>query len=289
MVKAPVKLGIGEFTGAGPGTGPESESSAALKDRILYGFTGRGGGVSPQPYNSLNLGTNTEDDPENVKKNLEIAASDLGFRSTDLVTVDQQHGNNVHVVEQSSEEDTDFDDHGGAAPEIIIKADAIVTSAKYVPVGVLIADCLPLLLFDPERNVVAAVHAGWRGVVSKVASRAVRVMQKRFNSRAADVRAVLGPYIGPCCYTVGPEVIDSFAGSYVGDNLKDKNVYGVEDRRSWFDLGRAVRHELLHMGLDWDNIAFEYACTSCDNDRLFSHRKENGTTGRQLGFIMLRG
>ena len=281
------------FTILPPGAAP----LGGFTDRVVYGFTGRGGGVSPPPYASLNLGTNTEDDPENVKKNLEIAASEYGFRAQDLVTVKQVHSNNVHVVERGSEEDTNDSDHSGVTPETlpktIIEADAIITSLKWVPVGVLTADCLPLLLFDPERNVVAAVHAGWRGIVAKVASRAVEVMEKRFNSRARDVRAVLGPYIGPCCYTVGPEVIDSFVGSYVGDNLEDKNVYGVEDRRSWFDLGRAVRSELLHMGLDWDSIVFEYACTSCDNERLFSYRKDGnkagGATGRQLGFIMLKG
>jgi YfiH family protein len=151
---------------------------------------------------------------------------------------------------------------------------------------VLTADCLPILLFDPVKRVIGAVHAGWRGTVRGVALKAIEAFQKRFGSRPADISAALGPYIGACCYRVKKELITEYSGA-LGSKVKNHHVYGEEDGH-WFDIGRANGEQLAYAGVLRENITFDYACTCCDNEHLFSYRKEGPVTGRQMSFVMIK-
>lgn len=165
-------------------------------------FTTRGGGISVGPYASLNLGAGSGDDPAAVATNSHRLASALGFRTADLARLRQVHGAEVAVVERP-----------GPPGWPIGEFDAAVTDRPDVVLLVLAADCVPVLLVDPERPAIGAVHAGWRGVAADAPGAAVRRMVEAFGSRPASLRAAIGPCIGPCCYEVDEPVAEAFAAA----------------------------------------------------------------------------
>ena len=251
------------------------EFTALTGGRARFSFLGRGGGTSPVPFDSLNMSFDVGDETENVNKNYERMQAVFGLRSVRPITVKQVHGRDVFIA-------------GHAPPPAgVVEADAVLTDTPGLPVGVLTADCLPILLFDPVKNAAAAVHAGWRGTVKGVAMEAVFHMEHEFSCKAQDICAAFGPYIAPCCYRVGEEVIAAYKKSF-GTSPKGF-VYGEDGDKLWFDLARANREVLKSAGVDEKKMVFDFACTSCESSRLFSHRKAGGLTGRQLSFIMITG
>ncbi|MCK4739900.1 MAG: peptidoglycan editing factor PgeF [Deltaproteobacteria bacterium] len=253
-----------------------------LKEAVTYGFSTRHGGVSPTPFNSLNLGTNTDDTPLNITENRKLLAKSYNFDPEKLLTIKQVHGNKVLDLTEAAGDYSGFE------------ADVIITKLRNIPIGILSADCLPVLLFDPVTKTIGAVHCGWRGTNACVIIETTKAMEQLYGSEPKDILAVLGPHIGPCCFKVGEVVINGFKETC--KNLKNNyniktsdNIFGTEDGELWFDLGRANRLLLTQAGLREENIAFEFACTSCNNADYFSYRKENGITGRQIGLIMLKG
>lgn len=159
--------------------------------------------------------------------------------------------------------------------------DALVTAQPRVLIGVKTADCTPILLCDPVRNVVGAVHAGWRGTAALVASRAVEAMQAEFSSDPADVVALIGPAIRECCYRVGEEVIAAFS-KHLGDEFcrdQDGTIHA--------DLHGANRRALETAGVRPANIHSINLCTACNPGLFFSHRRDAGKTGRHLNFVGL--
>ena len=156
------------------------------------------------------------------------------------------------------------------------EADAVCTDRPRVLVGVRTADCLPILLVDPRRRAVAAVHAGWRGAAALVLPSAIESMVSEYGCKPGDLEAAIGPGIGPCCFEVGEEVAGQFCEEFVDrDGPKPHvdlaGVLGAQLRRSGVGRFATVRH-----------------CTSCDLDRYFSHRAERGDTGRMLALVGLR-
>ncbi|MEE9614074.1 MAG: peptidoglycan editing factor PgeF [Thermodesulfobacteriota bacterium] len=248
-------------------------------DSVVHGFLGRVGGVggvSPAPFSSLNLGGRVGDDPENVRKNKEAVAAAFGFAADMLVTPRQVHGDGVAVVEGAGDE--------------AVEADGAVTAVKGLAIGVLTADCVPILLFDPVKRAVGVVHAGWKGTLKGVASRTVEAMESGFGSRPGDILAAIGPCIGVCCYRVGEEVASEFERVLgIGtEYVVREGGEGGEGKASSVDLGGANTAKLLSAGLLEENVTNESACTSCRNDIFFSYRKDAAVTGRQLSFIMLK-
>lgn len=162
---------------------------------------------------------------------------------------------------------------GGDRPE----ADAVCTNRPSVLVGVRTADCLPVLLVDPRSRAVAAVHAGWRGVVARVLPSALGSLASEYGCSADDVEAAIGPGIGPCCFEVGEDVASQFSGEFVDRSRAKAHV----------DLAAVLRAQLLQSGVDRVTIAGQ--CTSCDLGSYYSHRAERGHTGRMLALVGLRG
>jgi YfiH family protein len=162
------------------------------------------------------------------------------------------------------------------------EADIILTDDPSVAVGVRVADCAPILLYDPERRVAGAAHAGWRGTASRAAVAAVRAMEREFGSRAADLIAAIGPCLGRCCGEVGPEVVQAFADA--GGSIAQWFTAGRGDR-SYLDLERANRDQLGEAGLSSDRIFASGLCTKTYHQRLHSYRAASGTAGRLLGAI----
>ncbi len=250
-------------------------SSSLLESApVTHAFLSRRGGVSVAPFDSLNFDSRDADPAEQVEKNLSRVSSAFGLDAGRLVTVNQVHGDNVLLVDDKTQH-----------LRKKVDADAVITTVSGVPIGILTADCLPVLLYDPVKRAVAAVHAGWKGSAAGVVLKTIEMMKKKFSTRPGDILAALGPYIGPCCYAVKENVASEFErgfGSSSVDYIQD--IYG-ELR---LDIGMGNISQLVGAGVQREKISMVAACTSCNNGLLFSYRKDNGVTGRQLSFIMLK-
>ncbi len=244
----------------------------------VHGFLARTGGVSAPPFDSLNLSANVGDSSANIEANRGRVEKAFELSGETIAVLKQVHGDTVVVA------DKDGLRGEGADGE----ADALLTCTPGVPVGVLTADCVPILLYDPRAGAVGAVHAGWKGTVLNIAGKAIDAMCKSFGSNAADIRAAIGPSIGPCCYSVGEEVLGEFKTAF-GPKVEDFFRF---DPAPSLDLANANALQLRSAGLLPENIDTTGLCTSCEKESFFSYRRseEAGSgTGRQLSFIMFNG
>jgi len=225
-----------------------------------HGFTTRAAGASPPPWDALNLGSAVGDEPGRVEENwrrLE-AATGLVF-----ARVRQVHG--TRVV------------RAAGAMDPTEEADAVVSIAPGVAACVSVADCVPVLLADPEGGVVAAIHAGWRGTIALAAAEGVRALARE-GADVSRLLAAVGPSIGPCCYEVSPELAARFRERFGADVLRA----GAAPR---LDLWRANLLALEEAGVRTERVHVLGRCTSCERGLFFSHRRDAGRTGRQVGFI----
>jgi YfiH family protein len=251
------------------------EPSVFAATNVVGGFTTRHEGVSRPPYNSLNLGSGTQDPSHNVQGNRSMLTRAFGTTIERLVTVTQVHGTDLVVIDHPND---DFDHFSR------LECDGIVTNQKGVMIGVCVADCVPILLYDPRQQAVAALHAGWKGTAGNIVARGVAALVSCFDSRPADLFAAIGPAIGPCCYEVDAPVQSGFAKQPEVWNLHAK----PNDAGKWqLDLPAINRHQLLAAGLNADHIEESGLCVCCTTDTFFSYRREKGETGRQMGFVML--
>ncbi len=162
-------------------------------------------------------------------------------------------------------------------------ADAVITRMKDILIGVVVADCVPVLLYDPDKGVVGAVHAGWRGTASGILKKAIDAMVDTFYSDTHDIRVAFGPSIRWCCYHVGYEVIDA-----VSKATGDGDYYIKRDGAYCLDLQTTNRYQAVSTGILEENIWLSTECTYCYPDRFYSYRYSKGPTGRQGGFTCLR-
>jgi YfiH family protein len=241
----------------------------------VQGFTTRHEGVSRPPYNSLNLGTTTQDQLHNVEGNRSLLTRAFGIAQEALVTVRQVHGSDILVIDEPNEDYSHF---------LTLESDAIITNQSGVMIGVCVADCAPILLLDPEKRVIAAVHAGWQGTAAGLVSKTVAGMRSLFNCDPGTLRAAIGPCISKCCYEVDAPVRQAFAQSQIPwEACAEPNGEG-----KWkLDLAAANRELLLLAGVPGSAIQVSEMCVSCQRERFFSYRRDGGETGRQMGFIML--
>lgn len=235
-----------------------------------HAFFTRRGGVSAPPFDSLNFDKRGKNETEvrNVARNKALAAAATGISLENLFTPNQIHGNEVIILTEGKDPAHD--------------ADAVVTALEGLPIGILTADCLPLLFYDPVKQIIGAAHAGWKGTALSIATKTIDAMASSFGSAPGDIRAAIGPHIGPCCYPVGENVFEEFKKAFIWHEECFENI-GSTLR---LDLGIANRLQLLSSGIREENIGTEARCTACSEGLFFSHRKENGVTGRQLSVIM---
>jgi YfiH family protein len=225
-------------------------------------FSTRLGGVSDGPYRALNLGVLTADDRGRVRENRGTLAGALKRDPASIAIGRQVHGTHVQRRETAPED---------GSP--LTEADAQVTSAAHVTPLVLVADCIPVVIAAPGRgpSLVAAVHCGWRGVAGGI-------IETVLSTTGEQVRAVIGPGIGACCYEVGDEVRQAFrARGHGADVMPDGRL----------DLARAIRGELERLGVVGAHVHDCGLCTACNPELFFSHRRDRGTTGRQAGLAWL--
>jgi len=172
------------------------------------------------------------------------------------------------------------------------QGDGWVSAEPELLVAIQTADCLPVLLVDPQQRVVAAVHAGWRGTVQRIASKAVHRMQTEFGSHPGNCLAVVGPAIRRCCYEVGEEVVEAFAKEFEGSAGFFSKPPGSKATRSnsqCVDLAEACRSQLLDAGMAAKKIFTDGPCTACEKERFFSHRGDAGKAGRMMSVIGIVG
>ena len=243
--------------------------------KVIAGFTTRNGGCSRPPFNSLNLGVNSGDNPVQVETNRAPLARAFVLPANMLLTVNQVHGDEILIVNQKNLDMSHF---------LRVDADAIVTNQRGVMVGILVADCFPVLLFDPERNVAAAVHAGWRGAASGLIGYTVVAMQKQFGSQPNLIMAAIGPGIGAHKYEVDRPVRDAFReGSGHWERIATETHLG-----HWqLDLQKSCVLQLEAAGIPKHQIETVNECTCCHKETFFSFRRDQGRTGRQIGFLLL--
>lgn len=244
---------------------------------VTHAFLTRIGGVSTGPFASLNFKEH-DGDSGDAEENRARMGRLLRVDVERLFTVRQVHGDRVVVVESGSEDSSLL--HDGERPE----GDAILTNKKGLAIGVLTADCVPIILVDPVQEVVGIVHAGWRGTVAGICGKAVTKMGDHFGSHAEDISAAIGPAIGPCCYEVGEEVAVHFR---TGLFQEKEVVVQINDGRLQLDLQKANQLLLLESGVEDCNISISPFCTSCSSDLFFSYRRDGAPTGRQLSFVVM--
>jgi YfiH family protein len=267
---------------------------------LVHGFSTRPGGESVLDHKpALNLGFTDWDERARVEKNRAAFAAALGARKMPLFALRQFHSDVIYVPAgpQASAED---------AP----RADALAARAPGLLLGVQTADCVPILLADTRRRAVAAIHAGWRGTLARIAVKALGRMRMEFGTQPKDVVAAIGPSIGRCCYEVGAEVAQAFAMQFPPaadwfDGPFEQLSHGEEPLwlpwltmmppghvppppRVQLDLPAANRWQLMDTGVPESQIDVSDLCTACRTDLLFSYRREGANTGRMMAVIGVR-
>ena len=248
-------------------------------DGFTNGFSTRGGGVSPMPESSLNLAGFNEDDAANIHENRRRFLKLFGEAWT-LTGCWQVHGADIRVVHSQTD----------ALPKPGVLGDdnycdALVSDTPDILLAVKTADCVPILIGDPQTLAFAAIHAGWRGTSSSIVQLAVRKLADEYGASPANMRAAIGPAANACCYEVGADVINIFKERFSG---ADQLLTVTRDGHARIDLHRANREQLIEAGLAPDRIHLAPFCTMDRNDLFFSYRREkqiHGRVGRLMSVI----
>ncbi|HET9087824.1 MAG TPA: peptidoglycan editing factor PgeF [Acidobacteriaceae bacterium] len=278
---------------------------------LLHGFSTRRGGVSTiygeAGCGELNLGFTPEDSRENVLENRRIFSQAVagagkgsaGRQKPEIALLRQIHSGVIHRVAANR------DEQAAGQPQ---RGDGWISDRPGTWIGILTADCVPILVADTRLRVVAAFHAGWRGTLGRIAERGVGRMRAEFGCRPEDLTAAIGPGIGPCCYSVGEEVRMEFGSqfSYAEDLFQE--VFDLDPIKQKYpmlfltarapghsnlgpsthlNLPEANRRQLQDAGIRWDRIYPAGSCTACNGSQFFSHRAQHGFTGRMMSVIGL--
>ena len=242
-------------------------------DDIGHFVSTRNGGHSHSPYDSLNLSFNVGDNAEKILNNRKVLVEALGVPLTSLTTAKQIHDGHVRFVSAEMRGKGSVDYQGA-----INATDAMVTNVPNICMMVLLADCVPILFCDPSKKAIGVAHAGWKGTLRRIAEKTVKALHEHFDSATQDIMVGIGPCIGPCCYEVGPEVIDEVERIFGSKDYCIKNE--SQEGRGYFDLQEANLKQLLRTGIPEENIEIAEICTCHHPNLLFSYRHEKGKTGR---------
>jgi YfiH family protein len=260
---------------------------------LIHAFSTAPGGISPlENEKVLNLGFTDWDTSENVQENRRRFQTAAGAPDLPLVTLKQIHSDVIHL----------FD----SAPSDPCRGDASITNRPGLLLAIQTADCVPILLVDPKKRAIAAIHAGWRGTLARIAAKTIGKMQMHFGANPRDLLAAIGPSIGPCCYEVGTEVATQFLSQFsdAPDYFDEFRTGDEPNPIQWLnmmppghqpphkgvllDLRKANRSQLSASGLRPQNIHTIDLCTACRPDLLFSYRKQSPASGRLMSVIALR-
>ncbi|GJL98051.1 MAG: hypothetical protein DHS20C06_18680 [Hyphobacterium sp.] len=238
---------------------------------LTHGFTTREGGVSTGAFDSLNLSRRDGEPDANIEENRKRVRDALGLKT--LVFAQQVHGNTVIRLD--------------AAPDdgVAGKGDAMITNVPGIGLAAQTADCVPLLMFDPDNRAIAAVHSGWRGTIQEIARATLKAMREAYGTEPDRVRAAIGPSISQSNYRVGPEVLEQFDALF-GDTA-DLIGPGDAEGGGHLDNAAAVRRQLIEAGVSPTSIWMSDACTFADENLFSCRRAKGGPFGGQAGIIGL--
>ena len=260
---------------------------------LVHGFSTRIGGVSDLDGEKvLNLSFMEWDSRANVEENRRRMRNALGAKDFTFAAMHQIHSDVVRLF--------------GSAPGGPCKGDASLTNRPGLLLAAQTADCVPILLADPKKRAVAAIHAGWKGTLGRIAEKTVGRMRQEFGSKPKDLLAAIGPSIGPCCYEVGAEFVSKFAAQFAdaADYFDEARSGEEPNPLQWLnmappghqppaknvhlDLRKANRSQLLATGVRTQNIFVSELCTGCCSNLFFSYRKEGARSGRLMSVVGMR-
>jgi YfiH family protein len=224
----------------------------------------------------MNIAIKEGETAENVERNLAILADALGFRLDDLICTRQTHSDIVRVVTKG--------DHISIFHRDYPECDGIVTNEPGVALVIFTADCTPILLHDPITGAVGAVHAGWRGTAMDIAGKAVAAMTNCFGCKPENICAAIGPNISACCFETGEEVPQAIRETF-GEAV-EKWIRPAGEKY-YVNLKEVNRYALARAGVR--KVEISDCCTSCENQRFFSHRVTKGERGSQGAIIVCKG
>jgi YfiH family protein len=236
---------------------------------LLHGFMGRRGGKSVGAFAGLNTSYRVGDDPKVVSQNVCDMKLAVGIHDGRIVTMRQVHGDNIVEVK-----DKQLKEAG--------ECDGMVTAESDIYLGVLTADCVPLLFVAPKQRLAAAVHAGWRGTLTGIAEKTVRLFKSQYNVDADDLEVALGPSIGVCCYEVKEDVAGPLMKKWGA--LTTPSI-AVRDGKSFVNLSRLNRDILRAAGVPGKQLFQVGPCTACSPEDFFSYRRVQSETGRQMSVV----
>ena len=245
--------------------------------KIAHFCTTRQGGVSVGNYASMNMSPFSGDNVEHQSENLNLLKKKLN--STDLIIPFQTHGTEIGIINE------DFIQKNFAErADLLNGVDALITKEPNVCIGVTTADCVPLIFYDPQLEVIAVAHAGWRGTCGRIAEKVVKRMQEEFVSHPQHINVVIGPSISGTVYNVGNELIDNFSSA----GFPVAEIFNTNNELIYLDLWRANQWLLESMGVPADHIQISEICTYTQHEKFFSARRLGLKSGRMLSAIMLK-
>lgn len=225
------------------------------------------------PY-ELSVALHTGEDRPSIVSNRKKIIEELGWHDTlYFVIANQTHSDNIIIIDETKS-------YGWESLEDAVEdCDAFITDQKHVVLSILTADCVPVLLLDNVKGVVAAVHAGWKGTKEQIVAKTVDKMVEAFGCDPEDIIAGVAPSIGTCCYEVGHDVAQHF--------MHTKHAHVKNEDKYMLDLPAINKEQLLTSGLLESNIEMSEVCTACEVEQFFSYRKEGGCSGRFMSMIAL--
>ena len=242
---------------------------------IVHGFSTRLGGVSQGIYESMNLSFTRGDEESAVRENYRRLSDAMGFSMGDIVTSDQTHTTNVHVVTETDR------GNGITKPRPYTDVDGMITNVPGLVLATFYADCVPLFFVDPVHKAIGLSHSGWRGTVGKIGKVTVEKMAEEFQTDPSELYAAIGPSICQDCYEVSEEVAEQFT------QFPGAVKAGKQPGKYQLNLWEANRQILRKAGLLEEHIAVAGICTCCNSDLLFSHRATGGKRGLLGAFLAL--
>lgn len=245
-------------------------------DFLVHAFCTRHGGVSRDDYKSLNMSFREGDEEFRVLQNWDKLASAFNIPMENFLVLNQVHGDNVFVIKPHGDYFTSRE---------ALNYDAIVTNRADLAICIKTADCVPVLIVDQVKKVIAVVHAGWKGSALGISAKVIRLMMNQCQCLPQDILAAIGPSIGHCCYEVDSTTADAFRRQ---SNSEFFLQQGKKKNKWMLDLPEANRRQILAAGIPKKNIEVSGYCTSCNQGMFFSHRGAGGITGRQVNFMMIK-
>lgn len=248
-------------------------------NEIAHFCTTRNGGVSVGNYASNNLSPFSGDDFVHFSTNHIKLVETLGSECQQIVIPFQNHGTEIREID-----DAFLELSINLKNEYLNGVDAIFTQLSGICIGITTADCVPLLFYDPQKNVIAAAHAGWRGTCGRIAEKTITTLMEKYNSKPEDIRVVIGPSISAEVYEVGKEVIENFetAGFDISKIISERN------NATYLDLWKANQLSLTEVGIQNSHIEKAGICTFTEHEKFFSARRLGIKSGRMLSGIMLK-